>query len=203
MDQNYHHQGHEPHAQPAGRLILVRHAAPRQDPAQPASRWQLSEAGRLSCARLAERLAAHAPGVVVTSAEPKAVETGALVAARLGLPTEQAEGLHEHRRERVPFTSLEQFERSVAALFERPDELALGEETARQAADRFERAVRDVLARHPAETVAVVAHGTVITLFVARHAGLAPVAFWRRLGLPAVVVMSLPGLELLELIERV
>ncbi len=38
----------------------------------------------------------------------------------------------------------------------------------------------------------VVAHGTVITLFVARRAGLEPFPFWKRLGLPAFVALSLP-----------
>ena len=114
----------------ANTLILVRHSQSQPDPSQPASQWGLTEQGRRRCAALADRLALHAPSVLVNSAEPKALETAAIVAGRLGLACEIAADLHEHLRERVGWLALEQFDQAVAALFERPDELALGEETA-------------------------------------------------------------------------
>jgi hypothetical protein len=49
----------------------------------------------------------------------------------------------------------------------------------------------------------VVAHGIVITLFIARAAGLAPFPLWKRLALPSFIVLSMPGYEVLEIIERV
>jgi broad specificity phosphatase PhoE len=180
------------------KLLLIRHSQSRQDPARPASQWSLSDEGRRRCAALAERLAAYRLDTIVTSREPKAAETGALVAARLGLAVEATEGLHEHQRERAGYCSPEAFERAVAAFFEHRDKLVFGEETARQAEERFDRAVRSVLARHPARDVAIVSHGTVISLFVARHASVAPTPFWKSLGMPAVVVMALPELALLE-----
>jgi broad specificity phosphatase PhoE len=111
-------------------------------------------------------------------------------------------GLHEHEREHVPFSSTEAFERAVAALFARPGELVMGEESADQARERFERAVRAALDRHAGRDIAIVAHGTVITLLVAHYAGVEPLSFWRRLGMPALVVLALPGYELLEVVER-
>ena len=50
------------------------------------------------------------------------------------------------------------------------------------------------------ENVMLVAHGTVITLFVAVHAKIEPFAFWKRLGLPSFVVMGGTGLEVVEVI---
>jgi hypothetical protein len=47
-----------------------------------------------------------------------------------------------------------------------------------------------------------VSHGTVITLFAAQHAGVAALPFWKRLGMPAIVIVSLPELRLLEVIEQ-
>lgn len=183
-------------------LILIRHSQSQPEPARPASQWPLTQAGRQRCVALAERLAAYAPDVIVTSRERKADETGALVAAQLGLPAMAADGLHEHLREHVGWLPNPAFEQAVTAFFTRPDDLVFGEETAGQAGARFDTAVRDVLAAHPGQTVAVVSHGTVITLFVAQHAGIAPLPFWKSLGMPAMVVFSLPDLRLLEVIDR-
>lgn len=49
----------------------------------------------------------------------------------------------------------------------------------------------------------MVAHGTVIALAVARAAGVAPFPLWRRLGLPSVVLLSRPGLALVEVVESI
>jgi broad specificity phosphatase PhoE len=138
----------------------------------------------------------------VTSRERKASATGALVAARLALPTVVADGLHEHQREHVGWLSNSAFEQAVSAFFTQPNELVFGEETASQASARFDAAVRDVLAAHPGQTLAIVSHGTVMTLFVAQHAGVAALPFWKCLGMPAIVVLSLPDMALVEVIEQ-
>ena len=184
-------------------LLLIRHSQSQQEPERPASQWPLTAEGRRRCIALADRLAAYAPDVIVTSRERKASETGTLVAAQLGLPIQMADGLHEHQREHVGWLSNQEFEPTVVAFFTRPDELVFGEETADQAGARFNAAVRDVIASYPGQNVAIVAHGTVITLFVAQHAGMAPLPFWKRLGMPVMVVFSLPELRLLEVIERI
>jgi broad specificity phosphatase PhoE len=183
-------------------LILVRHSQSQPDPDHPPSQWPLTEAGRRRCIALAERLAAYAPDLIVTSRERKASETGALVAARLALPAKMADGLHEHRREHAGWLPNAAFEQAIGTFFTHPNELVFGEETASQASARFDAAVRDVLATHPGQTIALVSHGTVITLFVAQHAGVAALPFWKRLGMPAIVVLSLPEMRLLEVVER-
>ena len=47
----------------------------------------------------------------------------------------------------------------------------------------------------------VVTHGTVITLYVASVAGVRPMAFWRLLGLPSYVVLTLPDMHILSTVE--
>ncbi len=183
-------------------LILIRHSQSQPQPERPASQWPLTAEGRRRCIALAERRGAYALSLIVTSRERKASETGALVAARLALPTAVADGLHEHQREHVGWLSNSAFEQAVSAFFTQPNELVFGEETADQAGARFDAAVRDVLAAHPDQTVAIVSHGTVMTLFVAQHAGVTGLPFWKRLGMPAIVVLSLPDLRLLDVIEQ-
>ncbi|HEX5503485.1 MAG TPA: histidine phosphatase family protein [Thermomicrobiales bacterium] len=188
---------------PEPRLILVKHSLPEIVPSVPAAEWRLGPAGRARCGPLAERLRAYRPAAVVGSVEPKAAETAALVASALGVPRETAAGLHEHDRRDVGFLDDAAFEASVAAFFAAPDALVFGRETARQAERRFARAVAGVLARRPDQTVVVVAHGTVVSLFVAAHTGLDARDLWRRLGLPSYIVLARPTLSLLAVVEEV
>ena len=185
------------------RLILIRHSAPEIDPDVPAKEWHLSQEGRRRCEKLARRLKRFSPDVFVSSVEPKAMETAQIVADRLGKPWEVAEGLHEHDRTKEPFTTQAEFEAKVVEFFTRPKELVFGAETADQAGLRFMKAVVDVLPRHGGENVAIVAHGTVITLFVSRISEIEPVPFWKQLGLPAFVVLSWPGLRLKKVVKDV
>ncbi|CAG0954495.1 partial 2,3-bisphosphoglycerate-dependent phosphoglycerate mutase, partial [Anaerolineae bacterium] len=120
------------------------------------------------------------------------------VARRLGKPFEIGEGLHEHDRRNVPFMPLEQLEARVAEFFAKPNELVLGNETADAAHTRFANALERVLEKHPDKDIAVVAHGTVIALFIART-NVMPFEFWKRLGLPSIVVLSpLPNPPLIK-----
>jgi broad specificity phosphatase PhoE len=182
----------------------VKHSLPKIVPELPANLWHLSDEGRLRCKTLAERLSIRRPDVIVTSLEPKAAETGKIVANILGKPFETAEGLHEHDRSNVGFSkSKGQFEAQVALFFENPASLVLGKETADETHRRFSKAVASVVERHPSGNIAIVAHGTVITLLVTRTTGLQPFPFWRGLGLPSFVVLSLPEFELLAVVEDV
>ncbi len=182
----------------------MRHSLPELVTGVPASQWHLSAEGRRRCETLGARLAAYGLTTVVSSEEPKAAETGQIVARILDIPFETAPGLHEHERGVVQsLGSREEFQAQVARSFEHPDELVLGYETADEAHARFAAAVARVLEQHPTGNPAIVSHGTVMTLFIARAAGLDPVPFWKRLGLPAFVVLSLPGLHLLEVVENI
>lgn len=178
-------------------LILVRHSQSQMDPEQPARYWGLTAEGRLRCQVLAEALRPYQPQRIVSSREPKALETGQLLAQALRLPWTMAAGLHEHEREHLPFLDTQTFLARVADLFVRPTELVLGEETARQAEGRFTQAVTAALARYPDECLAITTHGTVLSLFVARLCGLDGYKLWQWLEMPAFVVLTYPQGELL------
>jgi broad specificity phosphatase PhoE len=177
-------------------LLLVRHSAPEVVPGVPAREWRLSAEGRSRCGPLAERLATYAPTAIVASVEPKARETAELVAAPLDLSVETAVGLHEHERDGAGYLGRDAFEAAMRAFFARPGELVLGRETAAQAVTRFSAEVVRVLSGRRAGNVAIVTHGTVLSLFVAQRAGVAPYPFWRSLALPALVALQLPAFAL-------
>lgn len=185
------------------RLFLIRHSLPEFATGIPASQWRLSDEGRRRCQPLADRLAAYKLTSIISSEEAKAIETGQICAGRLSLPFETAPGLHEHQRGVVnDLGSREAFEAQVGRFFEQPDKLVFGRETANQAYARFSKAIAAVVAQHPSGNLAVVSHGTVMTLFVARATDLAPFPFWKSLGLPAFAVLSLPALDLLEVVAE-
>lgn len=165
-------------------LILVRHAAPKIDSAVSSTLWTLSDEGRAAAARLAEPLAAFAPAAVVSSPEPKAVETSNILAEHLNLTPTCDEGFVEHRRPGLGF--VQRFEDAIRRIFEHPSERLFGGETATEACQRFE----DALARHGARPLVVVTHGTVLSLFVGRKAGLDPFALWSSLKLPEAFILD-------------
>ena len=184
-------------------LILVKHAMPEIIPTLPAREWQLSDAGQLSCLMLAERLSEHRPDVVITSTEPKAIQTGQIVADKLGIMCEIGDNLHEHERHNESFSNRENFETTIAEFFSHPDQLVYGLESADAAYSRFSQAVENITEKHSGQNIVIVAHGTVITLLLTRKTGKESFPFWQKLGLPSFVVVSLPELTLLKTITEI
>lgn len=172
------------------RLILVKHAMPVIVPDAPPPTWALSDEGREAAARIAADLSAYQPVSVVSSVAPKTVETGEIIAARLHLPSSTAPGLHEHERDLEPFEDTERFHARMRRFFAEPDAVVYGTETADAAHARFKAAIRAVLANYPTGTLVVVAHGTVISLLVARANNIDPLPFWAGLRLPSFVVVD-------------
>ena len=185
------------------KLVLVKHSLPEIRPDRRAAEWVLTEEGRKRAVAVARRIARHEPGVIGASNEPKATETAEIIARELGKSVEIFEGLHEQERGSLELLPGGKFESVVAELFARPDELVFGDETATQALGRFREAVDRFLETHPDGNVALISHGRIITLLVAAYAGVDPFPFWRRLGLPSFVVVSLPERKVLEVVESV
>jgi broad specificity phosphatase PhoE len=163
-------------------LLLVRHSVPDVDPASPAEEWRLSDEGRARCERLALQVASYRPERLLSSPEPKALETAELIAPVLELDVEVEDDLREHVRRTLPFLPRAEFLERMRELFARPDEIVVGEESAHAARARF-AAVVDALDR----PTAVVTHGTVIALYVAGDEPDGGFAFWRSLEMPSVV----------------
>lgn len=179
-------------------LILVKHSLPEIQEDLPAREWHLSDEGKLRAARLAERLMSYQPEVVISSTEHKAIETAGIIAANFEMENRVVADLHEHDRSTTPYLSKPDFERSVQEFFSTPDALVFGSETANEAYNRFAQAIQSVLESHQNQTVVIVAHGTVISLFVSRLTGLADFPLWKELALPSFVVIDRQSNTLLE-----
>ena len=177
------------------RLVLVKHAMPEIGPEKPASSWRLGEVGRHRSELLAARLRGFSPEVIWSSKEPKAVETAEIVAKEFGVQARTVAGLEEQDRGNVPFfETRDEFERAIEHFFREPDRLVLGTETGEQALARFTCAIDQIVSAGHADSV-VITHGTVMTLYAARVASVRQMYFWRRLGLPSLVVLALPDMR--------
>ena len=185
------------------KLILIKHARPQQVEGVVPEQWGLSPEGRESCAALAEAVRRHEPGAIATSTEPKAAQTAGIVGERLGVAVEPVEPLHEHDRTGVPLMATREFISLMALFFKQPGRLVLGNETADAMARRIQRAIDAVLASHPVGNVAIVSHGTVIAQFAADHGAGDPFALWRAMGLPSLLVFSIPEYDVLERVDRI
>lgn len=184
-------------------LILVRHSSPKFENNLRPGEWQLSPEGRRLCRPLAYRLAGFKPQRVFSSEELKAMQTAELLAEQLKLPWQIYPNLHEHVRPAGLFSSQKEFKAQVKALFASPEKLVMGEETALQAKGRFQHALESLISENTGWNLAVVSHGTVISLLVAFANSIDPYEFWVRLGLPSAVVVTIPDFKLLEVVESV
>ncbi len=173
----------------ARRIVLVRHAKPQIEEGVPSAEWKLSAAGAEAAAALAERLRDFRFAGIASSPEPKAIGTAQRIAARLGLGIESDAGFAEQTRRSVGYLSREALEAGIAALFANPDKLVFGDETADACFARFEQALDRQCAKNEGDIVAVT-HGTILSIYVSRICGIAPMPFWRRLGLPTAIVLT-------------
>ncbi|MCH7625614.1 MAG: histidine phosphatase family protein [Chloroflexi bacterium] len=83
--------------------------------------------------------------------------------------------MHEHDRNDVEyFHDSVDFDNAVHSLFDNPNELVFGRETADEAHQRFSGALDSFLRAYEGHSLAVVAHGTVISLFYSQKDGHRP-----------------------------
>ncbi len=185
------------------KLILIKHASPVVDPDQPPERWPLSDDGRGRAAKLAEQIKSLAPARIISSRETKAAQTAEVIASQLHLAFELADDLHEHDRSNVPHMPSRDFISMIELFFRKPHQLVLGLETADDARARIASAVDAAIAQHPDESLAVVSHGTVISLLLQMRTGEDPYFSWRAMKLPSFVVIDLPSWRVEERVNDV
>ncbi len=172
-------------------LYLIRHPHTQPDPARPASQWGLSERGQAQVRALVDLPLWSGVTAVYTSEEYKTTMVGEAVRAAHGIPFTPLIDLGEAQRDR--WLEADAFEVAQQAFFARPDVPPVPDwESADAAQGRFVAAMERVLRQHPAgESLAVVSHATVLTLYTAHLAGEAPtVERWRAIGFMAIMAVE-------------
>jgi broad specificity phosphatase PhoE len=184
-------------------LVLVKHAQPILEAGLPPSLWRLGPEGEAQAERLARRLEPFQPLALFSSPEPKARTTAEIVGQQLGLDPKVIDGLEEFDRPALPIMAPEEHECLNARIFADLTTPVIGCESGARARDRFDAAVRKAIQEAPGTTnPVVVAHGTVISLFVAQHNEMDALHLWRRLSCPSFVVVKLPGFDLQQIVDH-
>jgi len=167
-------------------LYLIRHARSQMMGAT-IERWPLSEEGRREAGVLARQNFWREIELIFSSPEPKALQTAWPSARRWGIPLEIVDCLHElHRPQLVP-----DYEMTIARLFAEPETSIAGMDPAAHAAKRITRCLKELVAAHLEQTLAVVSHGLILTLFLARLENRWPtVAEWRAIPFTGLAVMD-------------
>lgn len=161
------------------RLYLVRHgeAAPIAREGVAADPWQasLTMRGKAQITELADAMVGCRLDLIVTSAVPRAIETAALLAGRIGLRPAVEADWNELRSGAVLAGSAGEIRRSIRASFReagQPGARFLGGESFVGFAERVERALDRMLALPGWARAAVVTHEPAIGCVLARCHGL-------------------------------
>lgn len=182
-------------------LILVRHSISQPQPGVSAHKWALTAEGSSRCAALADQLRPYHVAHIASSDEPKAYMTAQLLAAHLEVaaPLTVDPDFRETRRDSAPYFDSEgDFHAAIHAAMNAPEEVVFGDEAFASARGRFTSAIGRLLSAHQHETIAVVTHGTIMSLMLGHVAGINTFDTWRGLGMPAFAVLT-PNFDLLDL----
>jgi len=172
-------------------LYLITHAHTQIDPAVDAVHWQLSPAGQAQATVLAALPFWADVDRILVSSEVKTHLTIAPVLARRTIPVRADSHFDEVQRPGW----VEGYAARVQAFFAAPAQAVGGWETAAHALQRFLTGLQMHLSPDATESVTLVSHGLVLSLYRAHLLGLltADFAAWRQLGFAAVAQVDLSG----------
>lgn len=184
------------------KLILVKHSMPTLNDKVPSNEWVLSEVGKKNCIKLSKMLEKYEANSIFSSNEPKALETAKLVAGILNKDVKIESGLHEHERTNEKLLTSELFKVKMKEFFIKQDELVFGKETAIEAQKRFYNAVNELISKNQDDNIIIVAHGTVITLFVSMFNKINLYEVWNSLELPSFIELSIPKFQINKVVTN-
>lgn len=165
------------------KLHIVRHAPVLIERDRASAEWQLGPNAAPLVQKLASEIELCSTKRIISSSQPKAVQTAEILGSEFKLEVEVREGFEEHHRENEAFVAEDlQFRAKLKTFFNRPDEPVFGSETARQALERFQSAI-DALMSEGDDDELIVTHGTVSALYLATPAG-DPFEIWCSLSSP-------------------
>ena len=151
--------------------LYLTHPQVKIDPAVPVPEWGLSDQGRERLDILLKGNVLAGIQRIITSAERKAIETGEIIGAKLGLAIEIIEATHENDRSATGFLPPPEFEKAANEFFSNPEKSMRGWERAVDAQARIVSVVERALAGSPEKRTLFAGHGGVGTLLMCHIAG--------------------------------
>lgn len=170
-------------------LILVRHAQSAPSPALPESEFPLSELGRRQAQTLAPVLRELGVDALASSPYQRAIDTLQPYADTQGLTIAIDDDLRE-RSLGAWLESVDAVNEAIAKMHADLDFVLPGGESGRACLARYQAAIGRAIAANPGRTIAVGAHGGVVSHFLAAHHTGLPAEFWRRIRNPHLFLFS-------------
>ena len=171
-------------------VVFVRHAQSAPSPDLPEPAFPLSEKGRQQARDLAPVLAELGVTALASSPFVRAVDTLRPFAEASGLPIAIDDDLRERNLSAGWLPDTAAVEAAVRRMFAEPSFALPGGESALDCIARFEAAVARVVAANPGETIAIAAHGGVLSHLIAPHQEGPPFDFWRGMRNPHLFVFD-------------
>ena len=148
----------------------------------------LSSAGAAAALALAESLTAEPITAVYSSPYPRAVETALPIAAAHGVEVQIVDDLRERLLSPHP---LDDWYADVRTTWDDFDHALPEGESSRAAQERANRALADLAARHPRETIVAASHGNLIALILNARDDAVGFEFWDAMPMPALYELEI------------
>lgn len=172
-------------------LYLIRHPKTLPDPAVPASLWRLAPEGSMQVETLVSLPLWSSVAAIYTSSEPKTTAVGMAVHDVHNILFSPVADLGEARRD--VWVGGEAFYTAQADFFTQTAVPPIpGWESADAAQARFVAAMNRLLSDHaPTDSLVIVSHATVLTLYAAHLRGSAPsYREWHNMGFAAIMAVD-------------
>ena len=170
----------------------------------PSKEWLLSEEGKIKSKSLANYIKGYNVKHIYTSDEQKAIATGEVICKELNLALKTHKNLHENDRTGLNYLTHDKYDEIFKSFFDNPFNNVVGNETAKGAQRRFIEATTDIVENNEAEEdIVIVAHGTVISLFVSNFNKIDTFPLWQSLGLPSLIELTIPDYKIINVIKAI
>ncbi len=168
------------------------------DPTRPPNEWELSDQGRTQVKTLTTAPFWENVAALYSSGQPKAMGAAGAISAYHHIPMNTLSGLSEVARGTEVYHSAGDYDTILGKFFAYPDHVVAGWERGTDALARFSRAVEYIISQHPDESVALLSHGTILTLFTAMLDQEPPTLDrWRAIGFASVATMQVKNYRLI------
>lgn len=172
-------------------LYLIRHPLTHVDPTRPSAEWDLSEQGHQQADALLEAPFWKGVAALFSSEQMKALGPARMIGERYGIPVTPVRGIAEVRRDKQVYRTNTSHQLILQEFFKFPDKEIEGWESADSALKRFTQSAQEIVKKHPNESIALLSHGTILTLYTANLDQQPPtLARWIKIGFATVATVD-------------
>ncbi len=180
-------------------LYLVRHPRTHVDPMRQPHEWDLSEQGRAQAKALSAASFWKNVSSLYVSNQQKAIAAARIIVAEHKIEVVPLVELAEVGRGPQVYTSAADYNNILEQFFDHPDRSVSGWESSGVALHRFESAVQQILKQRSDGSVAILSHGTILTLYTAMLDGEPPtLARWRNIGFATVATVDIDSMQIVK-----